>query len=97
MSPTKSAPVKPRKRGGFHPRQIVYVLGIVVLALVARDVFFPSGFARTREARTMFVRPGETIDEIARDLVAQGLLKSPFAFSILARMTRTDRQLKAGQ
>lgn len=88
------------RRGGglrFHPRQLVYVLGLVVLGLVARDVLFPSGFTRTREVRTMFVRPGETIDEIAADLVGIGLLKSPFAFSILARLTRTDRQLKAGQ
>lgn len=85
----------PRLR--FHPRQVVWILGILVLGLVARDVLFPSGFTRTREARTMFVRPGANIDEIARDLVALGLLKSPFAFSILARLTRTDRQLKAGQ
>jgi len=85
------------KRPRFHPRQAVWVLGIVVLALVARDVLFPSGFTRTREARTMFVRPGESLDEIANDLVSLGLLKSPFAFSILARLTRTDRQLKAGQ
>ena len=48
MSPGRAAPVRPKKRGGFHPRQIVYVLGIVVLALVTRDVFFPSGFTRTR-------------------------------------------------
>jgi len=62
-----------------------------------RDVFFPSGFRRTREEATLFIRPGATIDDIARDLVQAGLLKSPFAFSILARATRTDRQLKAGQ
>ncbi|MEP7029066.1 MAG: endolytic transglycosylase MltG, partial [Candidatus Eisenbacteria bacterium] len=85
------------RRPRFHPRQLVYVLGFVVLALVARDVLFPSGFARTGEARTIFVRPGATIDDIAADLVSLGLLKSPFAFSILARLTRTDRQLKAGQ
>ncbi len=85
------------RRPRFHPRQIVYVLGLVVLALVARDVLFPSGFSRTRETRTIFVRPGATIDDIAADLVGLGLLKSPFAFSILARLTRTDRQLKAGQ
>lgn len=86
-------PGKPR----FHPRQLVYVLGLVVGLLVARDVFFPSGFVRTGEPRTVFVRPGAHIDEIGHELVAQGLLKSPFAFSILARLTRTDRQLKAGQ
>ena len=87
-----------RRRGfRFHPRQLVYVLGLVALLLVARDVFFPSGFTRTREAATLFIRPGATIDEIARDLVQAGMLKSPFAFSILARATGTDRQLKAGQ
>jgi len=85
------------KRPRFHSRQIVYVLGLVVLALVTRDVFFPSGFTRTGETRTIFVRPGASIDDIAKDLVSAGLLKSPFAFSILARLTRTDRQLKAGQ
>jgi UPF0755 protein len=86
-----------RRRPRFHPRQLVYVVGLVALALVGRDVFFPSGFARTREAATLFIRPGATIDEIARDLVQAGMLRSPFAFSILARATGTDRQLKAGQ
>jgi UPF0755 protein len=86
-----------RLRPRFHPRQLVWVIGLVVLGLVVRDVFFPSGFARTREAATLFVRPGATIDEIARDLVAAKMLKSPLAFSILARATGTDRQLKAGQ
>src|SRR5262249_3929777 len=85
------------KKPAFHPRQVVWVLGIVVLGLVARDGFFPSGFTRTPRAATRCVRPGESIDEIANDLVSLGLLKSPFAFSILARLTRTDRQLKAGQ
>ncbi len=86
----------PRRRG-FHPRQLVYVLALVLIGLVVRDVFFPSGFRRTGEDATLFIRPGATIDEIARDLVQAGLLKSPFAFSILARATATDRQLKAGQ
>jgi len=85
------------RRGHFHPRQLVYVLGLALVGLVGRDVFFPSGFTRTREEATLFIRPGATIDEIARDLVQVGLLKSPFAFSILARATATDRQLKAGQ
>ncbi len=91
----RTAPSRPRPH--FHPRQLVYVLGLMVLVLVARDVFFPSGFRRTREAATLFIRPGASIDEIARDLVQTGMLKSPFAFSILARATATDRQLKAGQ
>ena len=86
----------PRLRG-FHPRQLVYVLAVVLALLVVRDVFFPSGFRRTGEVATLFIRPGATIDDIARDLVQAGLLKSPFAFSILARATATDRQLKAGQ
>ncbi len=85
------------RRSRFHPRQLVYVLGLFVALLVVRDVFFPSGFVRTGETRTVFVRPGAKIDEIGSELVAQGLLRSPFAFSILARLTRTDRQLKAGQ
>jgi UPF0755 protein len=90
---TRGGPRRPR----FHARQIVYVLGLFVALLVVRDVFFPSGFVRTGETRTVFVRPGAKIDEIGSELVTQGLLRSPFAFSILARLTRTDRQLKAGQ
>jgi len=92
-----STPARRRRGFRFHPRQLVYVLGLAALVLVARDVFFPSGFTRTGEAATLFIRPGATIDEIARDLVQTGMLKSPFAFSILARVTGTDRQLKAGQ
>ena len=86
-----------KKRGRFHPRQLVWLLGLVVVFFVARDVFFPSGFQRTKETREILVRPGAKIDEIAKDLVQAGLLKSPLAFSILARATGTDRQLKAGQ
>lgn len=85
------------RRRRFHPRQLLYVLAPLVLLFVVKDVFFPSGFRRSRELQTVFVRPGASIDEIARDLVQAGLLKSPFAFSILARMTGTDRKLKAGQ
>ncbi len=81
----------------FHPRQLVWLVGLLVLVLVTRDVFFPSGFQRTKETREILVRPGARIDEIAKDLVTAGLLKSPLAFSILARATGTDRQLKAGQ
>jgi UPF0755 protein len=87
----------PQRRSRFHPRQLVWLIGLVVALLVVRDVFFPSGFQRTQETREVLVRPGANIDEIAKDLVAAGLLKSPLAFSILARATGTDRQLKAGQ
>ncbi|MGH7724641.1 MAG: endolytic transglycosylase MltG [Candidatus Eiseniibacteriota bacterium] len=86
-----------RRPSRFRPRQLLYVIVPLVLLFVARDVFFPSGFTRSKEVRTVFVRPGATIDEIARDLVQAELLKSPFAFSILARLTGTDRKLKAGQ
>jgi UPF0755 protein len=69
----------------------------LVLLFVTRDVFFPSGFQRTKETREILVRPGARIDEIAQELVQAGLLKSPLAFSILARASGVDRQLKAGQ
>ena len=36
----------PRRRG-FHPRQLVYGLALLLIGLVVRDVFFPSGFRRT--------------------------------------------------
>jgi len=39
------------------------------------------GLHAHRETRTVFVRPGAKIDEIGSELVAQGLLRSPFAFS----------------
>ncbi len=95
--PSAPATKPPRARARFHPRQLLSVIAPLVLLLVARDVFFPSGFTRSHELKTVFVRPGATIDEIAEDLVQAGLLKSPFAFSILARLTGTDRKLKAGQ
>jgi UPF0755 protein len=92
-----TARAKERRGWRFHPRQLVWLLVLLVLAIVTRDVFFPSGFQRTKETREVLVRPGARIDEIAQDLVTAGLLKSPLAFSILARATGTDRQLKAGQ
>src|SRR5206468_2948724 len=36
-------------------------------------------------------------DSIASELRARGLIKSPFAFGLLARLSGVDRHLKAGQ
>jgi len=63
-----------------------------------RERVSSSGFMPTGETRTVFVRPGAKIDEIGSELVAQGLLRSPFAVSRSSPVSRArDRQSRPGQ
>jgi UPF0755 protein len=85
---------------GWHPlapRNLAAVVAVVVLLLVAKDLFYPRGFRRAAEPTIVLVPRGATVDGIARELAGQGLIKSPFAFGLLARVTGVDRSLKAGQ
>jgi UPF0755 protein len=43
------------------------------------------------------IKPGENTSSIARQLKAKGIIRSPFWFDILARLTDCDRKLKAGR
>jgi UPF0755 protein len=81
----------------FHPANLAAILAVVVLALLARDLFFPLGFRPEPEATVVVITKGADVDEIAGNLQDRGLIKSPFAFGLLARVTGVDRSLQAGQ
>lgn len=87
-------------RAGWHPftaRSVAAMLAALVVLLVAKDLLFPVGFRRAAEPTVVVLAPGGTVDDIGRELAARGLIKSPFAFGLLARVTGVDRTLKAGQ
>jgi UPF0755 protein len=81
----------------FRPRNVAAILAVAVVLLVAKDLFFPVGLRRQPEPTVVVLAPGGNLDDIARELAARGLIKSPFAFGLLARITGVDRNLKAGQ
>jgi UPF0755 protein len=81
----------------FHPANLAMVLAVVVLALVTRDLFYPLGFQSEEEVTVVVIRKGANVDDIAGQLEERGLIKSPFAFALLARSTGVDRNLQAGQ
>jgi UPF0755 protein len=81
----------------FRPQNLAALLALVALALVARDLFFPVGFRPDKQPTEILVPQGASVDSIASELRSHGLIKSPFAFGLLARLTGVDRTLKAGQ
>jgi len=81
----------------FRPRNLAALLALAALLVVARDLFFPVGFRPDKEPTIILVTPGTSVDAIATELKARGLIKSPFAFGLLARVSGVDRRLKAGQ
>ena len=86
----------PRRRT-LAPRHLAALLALVVVGLVAKDLFFPVGFRRAKEATVVLLPAGGNVDAIGRQLRDLHLIKSPFAFGLLARVTGVDRTLKAGQ
>jgi len=81
----------------FRPRNLAALLAVVALLLVARDLFFPVGFRPDKQPTVILVPQGASLDSIAAELRSHGLIKSPFAFALLARLSGVDRTLKAGQ
>ena len=71
----------------FQPRNLAGIVALFVLALVARDLFFPIGFGRDPQPTVVVVPRGTNVDQIAVELEGRGLIKSPFAFSLMARAT----------
>lgn len=73
---------------------IVLGLGIlVVLALIASNIFKP---LNTGEI-IVRIKQGETTRTIAHELKANNVIRSAFWFDVLARITKSDRNLKAGR
>ena len=71
----------------FTPRNVAAGLALIVIGLVVKDLFFPMGFRRQSEPTVVVLAPGGNVDAIARELAARGVIRSPFAFALLARIT----------
>ncbi len=71
---------------------------LVVAALaVAWHLFLPAGLFPPDERRVVLIQRGETLHEIATELVRVELMQGTLGFEALARIMRLDRSIKAGQ
>ena len=84
-------------RGTFRPRRWAWLLLLAALLAPAYYVFLPAGPFPPDERRTIVIERGQSLHVIARELQRVGIIRSPFAFLALARLTHLDRSIKAGQ
>ncbi len=70
----------------------VGVLLIIGLVLFIRLHYFQKGTPLVFE-----IKPGQTVSQIAQNLKEKGVIKSVTWFKVMARLSATDRHLKAGK
>lgn len=85
------------RRGFFRPGRWALLLLIVAVVAVAAELMVPAGPFPPDERRTILVRRGQSLREVAEELRRVGLIGSTMGFSILSRAMRLDRKIKAGQ
>ena len=90
-------PAKASRGRLFRPRRWALLLLLGVGAAVAYHLFLPAGFFPADERRVLLIRRGETVRDIAAELERVGLVRGTLGFQLLARITRVDRDIKAGQ
>ena len=66
---------------------------LAAVSVIAYNVFVP---LKTDE-RIIRIKQGETTKTIAQTLKANHIVRSEFWFHVLARLTKSDRQLKSGR
>ncbi len=81
----------------FRPRRWALLLLIVAAGAVLYDLFLPAGPFPGREERTLLVRRGQTLHQVAGEMKQLGLLRGTTSFLVLARLLGVDRTIKAGQ
>jgi UPF0755 protein len=69
----------------------------VVVGAVSADLFLPAGLFPRRAERTLLVRRGESLHQVAVEMQKLGLLRGTTSFIVLARLLALDRRIKAGQ
>lgn len=85
-----------RKRP-FRPRRWALLLLLLAAGVVLYDLFLPAGPFPRREERSLLVRRGQSLHEVATEMKRLGLLRGTTSFLVLARATGVDRHVKAGQ
>ena len=81
----------------FRPRRWALLLLVIAAAAVAWHLFLPAGLFPPDERRVVLIQHGESVHEIAVEMVRLGLMQGTFGFEALARVMRLDRHIKAGQ
>ncbi len=86
--------MSPRLRR-WHVRDVVIALvGVLGVAMVLRGTVLPPGGT---QPRTVTIRRGSGVNDIARTLYRAGVIHSPLLFVATARGLHMDRSLRAGQ
>jgi len=68
--------------------------GLLIFGLLGfLELYTPSSVEREKELR---IPTGKTLREIALMLKEEGLIRTPFFFSLYGRITKLDREIKAG-
>lgn len=79
----------------WHVRDLVIALiGVFGVLLVLRGTLLPTG---SEAPRTVTIRRGSGVSDIAHTLTRTGIIHSPLVFVLAARGLHMDRSLRAGQ
>ena len=81
----------------FRPRRWALLLLIVAAGAVFYQLFLPAGPFPRRDERTLLVRRGQSLHQVATEMKRMGLLNGTTSFLVLARLLAVDRHIKAGQ
>jgi UPF0755 protein len=96
MAPRKVRPPSARRRP-FRPGRWALLLLVAAGLAVAWHLFLPAGLFPPDERRVVLIQRGETLHDIATELVRVELMQGTLGFEVLARVMRLDRSIKAGQ
>lgn len=73
------------------------LIGAVILLAVYWVHFLKTPLVTTATARDYELKPGATVSTLTQDLQHAGVIKSPYAFKVLAYLLGVTRDLKAGE
>ena len=85
------------RRRPFRPRRWALLLFVAAGLAVAWHLFLPAGLFPPQERRVVLIQRGQTVHDIATEMVRVGLMQGTLGFEVLARVMRLDRSIKAGQ
>jgi UPF0755 protein len=86
-----------RRPGAFRPLRWAWLLLVVALGVPAYVLLLPAGPFPRPERRTIIIERGQSLHAIGAELEHAGIIDSPIAFLVLARVMHLDRHVKAGQ
>jgi len=86
-----------RSRRAFRPLRWAWLLLAAALLVPAYELLLPAGPFPPDERRVVIVERGQSLHALAAELQRTGVVRSPIAFLVLARLMHLDRSVKAGQ